>query len=41
MRVKEQRGFYQALNIVVPLLLLGAAAATITIIRKKRYRKVK
>lgn len=40
MKAKEQRGFYQALNIVAPLLLLGAAAATITIIRKKRYRKV-
>ena len=38
-KARERRSFYQIINIIVPLLLLGAAAGVITIIRKKKYRK--
>ena len=38
-KTRERRTFYQVINIIVPLLLLGAAATIITIVRKKRYRK--
>lgn len=38
-KVRTKRSFYQVLNIALPLLLLGATGAVITIVRKKKYRK--
>ena len=38
-KVREQRTRYQVINIVVPLLLLGAAAGATAIVRRKKYRK--
>ena len=38
-KTRERRSFYQIINIIAPLLLLGAAAVVITIVRKKKYRK--
>lgn len=39
MKVREQRGLYQALNIGGPLLLLAVAAAVILFARRKTYHK--
>ncbi len=38
-KTRERRSFYQIINIIMPLLLLGVAAAAITITRKKKYSK--
>lgn len=38
-KTRNLRSLYQILNIVIPLLLLAAAAGVITIVRKKKYRK--
>lgn len=38
-KVHSKRSFYQTINIVLPLLLLGAAGAAITFIRRNKYRK--
>lgn len=38
-KVREKKGFYQMLNIALPLLLLALAGGVIIIIRKKKYGK--
>ena len=38
-KVNERRSFYQVINILVPLLILGLAGAVITIVRRNKYRK--
>ncbi|MBR1765427.1 MAG: gliding motility-associated ABC transporter substrate-binding protein GldG [Bacteroidales bacterium] len=38
-KVKSRRSLYQVVNIVVPLLILAAAGAVITFIRRNKYRK--
>ena len=39
MKVKEQRGRYQVINLVLPLALLAAAGGIIAYTRRKRYTK--
>jgi ABC-2 type transport system permease protein len=36
-KTRERRSFYQAINIIVPLLILGVAAGIIIVVRKKKY----
>ena len=39
MKVKEDRGKYQVINVVLPVALLAVAGGIITIARRKKYRK--
>ncbi len=39
MKVRSQRTRYQVINLILPILILAAAGGTITLVRKRRYKK--